>query len=181
MAGKPKPRHPVTQPQDESYRLIPLTKNQNAIVDAADFEWLSQWNWFAAWSRSTRSFYATRNGPRPRVKAIRMHRAILGCGSKETGDHINHDTLDNRRKNLRKCTSAQNCCNRKVQSNSTSGYKGVFWTKSTHKWRAKIAMNRQPHKHLGYFHSPEDAARAYDAAARKLHGEFAVLNFPDSK
>lgn len=162
-------RHLVTQPLDESYRLIPLTQGQNAIVDVSDYDWLNQWNWFAHWSKPTQSFYA--------VRYEFMARAVLGCLDEELPDHVNHITLDNRRDNLRKGTFSQNGINRRLQANNTSGFKGVSWFKEHQKWRADIRVNWKA-IYLGMFSSREDAARAYDEAARKYHGEFAVLNFP---
>src|ERR1700719_1891410 len=122
-------RHAVTQPSDQSYRLIPLTQGQNAIVDAADYEWLNQWNWFADWSEPTKSFYArrhkkTEDGHYP---IVRMSREILKCGPGEEPDHKNHDTLDNRRENLRLSTHSQNCCNKRISPKNTSGFIGVHW------------------------------------------------------
>jgi len=176
------PRHAVTQPSDPSYRLISLTHNQNAIVDTEDFDWLSQWNWFAQWNRDTRSFYARSNIS---GKIIPMHRLILGCSEKETGDHKNRNTLDNRRDNLRKCNVTQNCQNATRRKDNSSGFKGVIpmtWknkTKATtFRWIASIRSNGE-RIHLGCFTTPEEAAKAYDMAARKYHGEFAVLNFPN--
>lgn len=166
-------RHSVTQPLDKPYRFVPLTQGQNAIVDAADFEWLSKWHWNAHWNKKTKSFYAEKDVRFDGVAA--MHRTILGCTKGEGVDHRNGDTLDNRRENIRKCTTRQNSCNRSAQRNNTSGFKGVTWDKSTSKWRARIGEFR---KHLGLFASPEEAARVYDAAAKEQFGEFAYLNFP---
>ncbi len=158
---------------------------RNTLVDADDYEWLNQWNWNAHWDSHRRSFYVTRTiadysiPGKPRWTCIRMHRVILNCSPGEDCDHKNHDTLDNRKKNLRKCSVAQNAHNRKIQSSNTSGFKGVTWTKTTRRWRVKITVNGCE-KHLGYFHSLEDAARSYDEAAKVYYGEFAVLNFPST-
>lgn len=166
-------RHAVVQPLDPSYKIIPLTKNQNALVDAADFDWLNQWNWYAHWQPHVRSYYAerTENG-----RIVRMATEILKCASDEEGEHVNNDTLDNRRENLRKCSSPQNTRNRRLFSNNTSGYTGVHWDANARKWRALVRHNGR-HVYLGFFGSPIEAARARDEAAKRLHGEFAHLNF----
>lgn len=164
-------RHSVTQPLDKPYRLIPLTQEQNAIVDAADFEWLSQYNWQAMWSPTTKSYYASRS------YGGSMHRDILKCKPGE-GDHKNHNTLDNRRSNLRRCTISQNSLHTKTPTTNTSGFKGVTFRKERSKWRARIRINGKL-THLGLFDSPEEAALVYDMAAKKFHKEFAFLNFPN--
>jgi len=169
-------RHPVTQPSDSSYRLIPLTQGQNAIVDVEDFEWLSEWNWCtrkSSWKNGL-LFYATRNEG---SRQIPMHVQILGC----KGDHKNRDGLDNRRRNLRPCTESQNGMNRRRYINNRSGFKGVSWDSVNKKWRASIAVQAKC-KNLGLFKLKEDAARAYNKAAKRLHGEFACLNeVPESQ
>ena len=161
-------RHAVTQPLHTSYRLIPLTQGQNAIVDAADYEWASQFNWRAKWDKGTKSFYAHRciSGDRSST----MHSELIGC----MADHINHDTLDNRRSNLRAANTSQNGRNRKIQSNNTSGYVGVC--RLGKKWVSRIWINGKI-KNLGSFETPEAAAQARDAAVRVHYGEFGVLNF----
>lgn len=173
----PVKRHSVAQPSDTSYRLIPLTQGQNAIVDASDYEWLNQWNWFAWWSPETESFYARRslrvNG---RLTMIHMARELLDCEIGEFPDHISHETLDNRRANIRKGTNSQNMCNRRQRPDNTSGYRGVTFYKDRKQWVSRISVNKR-RIHLGYFLTPEDAAHSYDEAAKKYHGEFAVLNF----
>jgi hypothetical protein len=91
-------------------------------------------------------------------------------------DHINGDTLDNRRCNLRVCSHQQNISNRKKQRNpTTSQYKGVHLDKARGKWHAKLRSHGRM-VHIGYFTSEEDAAQAYNEAARKHFGEFARLN-----
>src|SRR5712664_378293 len=162
-------RHAVIQPLNESYRFIPLTQGQNAIVDAEDFEWLSQWNWCV--SKIGNSFYAVR------ANSILMHRKILHCRrSSEQGDHKNGNTLDNRKNNLRKCSNHQNTWNVGPPKNNTSGFKGVSFRRDIG-WYARIRVNGE-RIWLGYFDSAEVAARAYDAAAKSYHGEFAHLNLP---
>lgn len=93
-------------------------------------------------------------------------------------DHISRDLRDNSVHNLRWCTREENNRNRGPFANSNCQYKGVCWNKNLEKWTAQISMDKQ-RKHLGVFASAEDAARAYDAAARDLFGDFALLNFRD--
>src|SRR5258705_8794450 len=166
-------RHEVVQPLDQSYRLIPLTQGQNAIVDAEDFELLSQIPWFADWCENTRSFYA-KVGHR---NSVRMHRFLCNCrATREQVDHINGNTLDNRRNNLRKCSQEQNAKNRRTLIETMSGFKGVCSIKRS--GRARIGIGSKKRITIGFFATAKDAAKAYDEAAKKYHGEFANLNFP---
>jgi hypothetical protein len=162
-------RHEVTQPLNESYRLIPLTQGQTAIVDAEDFEMVSALNWHAHWNPNTQSFYARcwQNG------RMMMHKFILGYDAGEQADHKNHNTLDNRRENLRRCTPMQNSQFRKKRSDNTSGFKGVCLHNG--KWEAAITVNKKTIR-LGSFETPEDAGRAYNEAAKNLFTDFAHIN-----
>lgn len=86
-------------------------------------------------------------------------------------DHINGDPSDNRICNLREATDAQNSANAKIQSNNSSGIKGVCFNKSKNKWMARIDINRRT-VHLGYFVDKEEAGEFYDLVARTVRGEF---------
>jgi len=107
-----------------------------------------------------------------------MHRVIMRAPKGVMCDHRNHNGLDNRKSNLRLCTSAQNQYNKKPKKDCASKYKGVVRRKDCKKWRAKIGFKGK-RIHLGYFDDEMDAAMAYDDKAIELFGEFAYLNFPE--
>src|SRR5436853_3476103 len=132
-------RHEVVQPLDQSIRLIPLTKGQNAIVDVIDYGRLMQWNWYSKWNIHTRSFYAMNRSQIDRKHCNTwMHRVVLNLPSDRFADHINGNTLDNRRQNLRECTKTENAFNSRLHKNNKSGYKGVSWHSIYGKWMAQI-------------------------------------------
>jgi hypothetical protein len=111
----------------------------------------------------------------------RAHRVIWAMANGQWPDaeidHANGDRSDNRLVNLRAASRSQNQRNVSSRDGSTSDYLGVSWDKHRGKWHAKVTSDGQQ-IHIGRFESEEDAARAYDAAARRYHGEFARLNFP---
>ena len=110
---------------------------------------------------------------------VRMHREIMNAPAGLLVDHKNRNPLDNRRANLRLATHSQNMQNRgKFRSNATSQFIGVCLVKKTGKWKAQI-KHQKKYIFLGEFDSEIDAAKAYDAAAIKYHGEFARLNFQE--
>lgn len=151
---------------------IPLTKGYVALVDDADADRvLAVGRWQAI--ERPRTTYAVHTLNRG---AVSLHAFLTGY---VLTDHINLDGLDNRRANLRPATHAENLRNRGRQTNNSSGFKGVTWNKRARKWQAQIGMPGSK-SYLGIFVDPEEAARAYDAAAIELHGEFARLNFPNS-
>ena len=160
-------------------REIPLTQEKVAMVDDSDYEFLSQWKWYAArnvsgiwyaWRR-----YKNKNGS---VGKISMHRQILGLepGDKRQGDHQNHNGLDNRRDNVRICSAQQNHANERPTKNGTSKFKGVSWCNRTRKWAAQFQL-KGISIFLGRFQFEELAALAYDFAALKYFREFANFNF----
>lgn len=164
-------RHAVEQPLDDSYRLIPLTQHQTAKVSTCDYEYLSQFNWFAQKHGHTTSVYACRTSfDNGKKGVVMMHRVVLGCiNPKDEVDHHNHDTLDNRRDNLRKCTRAQNSYNRKMQKN-ISGLRGVRFR--WNHWYAEFEFKGKC-VYIGSFNTKEEAVKAHAEALKKYHGEFA--------
>lgn len=150
---------------------ILLTRGLHAIVDDRDHHLVAGHKWQAV--KSGRTFYAYN------AKLGMMHRFLLGfTNPKIRADHENHNGLDNRRSNIRLATQPQNMANRRKFNGPTMGsresqYKGV--SPRGKKWAAYIGTRRM---YLGLFPTPELAARAYDAKAVELYGEFACLNFP---
>ena len=112
-------------------------------------------------------------------KIISMHRLLMGLkhGDKLVVDHINHNGLDNRRKNLRLATRSQNCANGRISKNNKTGYKGVSWEAGRGKYSSTVRKNGKTIR-IGRYTNLIDAAKAYDKKAKELHGDFAVLNFP---
>jgi hypothetical protein len=159
-------------------KRIPLTKGKFTIVDDEDYKWLSQWKWCARKDNKTSElFYAARTDwSSGKPIAVFMHSEIFGPAC----DHKNRNSLDNRRQNLRTASKTQQNCNQRLRKDNTSGFKGVGQSIShPGVWVAKIQINRKT-LHLGYYKTKEEAARAYDHAASKYHGEFAYLNFPNN-
>jgi hypothetical protein len=160
-------------------KLIPLNHGLSAMVDDEDYDALMLHTWHAA-KHHTGKFYASTNGKyvnRKRKPPIKMHRLILSAPKGMCADHINGDTLNNQRINLRLCTAAQNAKNRKKDKTNKSGFKGVNrFNCRKNPWVAQISVDGKK-KHLGLFATPLLAAQAYDKAAKQYHGEFASLNF----
>jgi hypothetical protein len=132
-------------------KRIKLTKGKYALVDDADFEPLSKYNWCVS------NGYALRRSSRASGgKNIRMHRVIMDTPDGMFTDHINGDKLDNQRSNLRIVTKSQNEMNKTPNSRNKSGTKGVFWAENVGKWCANIYVNGK-NRNLGYFKELDDA------------------------
>jgi hypothetical protein len=154
-------------------KQVRLSNGMTAKIDDGDLELVSKHNWYAV--KGEERFYAAAwiNG-----KGVSMHRLILGSEAGELDiDHKDRDGLNNTRENLRVATRSQNSANSRKRKGTTSKYKGVHVMRQGY-IKAYI-MFQYKRFHLGYFPTEEEAALAYDEAARRYFGEFAGLNFPE--
>lgn len=147
----------------EGSKAVPVgTKGDYALVDEEDYDRVMEYNW------SLSHGYARNN------TVGDMHRFIMDTPEGMQIDHRDLDRLNNRKSNLRICSQPQNLYNKDGWSKS-SKYKGVTKV-SKNTWQAKIGFNKKA-VYLGRYGCEEEAARAYDAAAKKYHKDFARLNF----
>jgi len=158
---------------DDGTATICLGRGFFCIIDAEDVCAVSKYGWTAKDTDPNR-IYAhahTKN------TSILLHRIIMSVDKNKQVDHINGNTLDNRRANLRICTAAQNSANRKKETKRqlTSKYKGVYFRTDSKKYRASIRVNKKLIS-LGSFKTEKEAALAYNKAALKFFGVFAKLN-----
>ncbi len=157
-------------------KVIPLTRGKYTIVDDEDYDRLMEHSW--AWAPATGSLsspgYAVRKGSKRRgePRTVQMHREILHAPNNIMVDHVNLDSLDNRKGNLRYANCQENGFNRpKPIMDCTSIYKGVFQRKNHTRWAARIKFNGR-HIELGEFDKEETAAAAYNFASRIFFGQY---------
>jgi hypothetical protein len=150
-------------------RIFLHNRSVFTFVDDEDFEELCRFSWYSISDHGI--LYAARWSPVQPPTYVRMHRQILNAKPGQIVDHRNRNGLDNRRENLRFATSAQNNINRT--------YRGRFSPDPSGMYRARIAFQGK-RIHLGMFATPEEAAKAYDAKALELYGEFANLIHPEA-
>lgn len=160
----------------------PKFPNVLTVVDADIVdELLSRGRWVAAkMKQCSERLYVTRGvGGRKNRRNESLHRILLALGDSDLQcDHIDGDSLNNRISNLRIATATENKRNRLKYGGTSSRYKGVCIDNDRGLWQVGISVNGK-RKALGRFASEEDAARAYDAAAKLHYGKFARLNFPE--
>jgi len=148
-----------------------------AIIDKSDYSKVSSYKWHASSSGGKHGKYypmtnALING---KYTMLRMHHLIFGKYKGFDIDHINGNSFDNRRSNLRKCLHSQNTVNRGLQRNNKSGYKGVYFNKARGKWQVTIKHSGKSH-YGGIFSQIKDAAECFNSLAKKQWGDFAILN-----
>lgn len=162
-------------------RELPVYKNGevicHALVDEQDYEFLSRHQWHVAENRG-KPYVALTMGRR----FVFLHRLVYGwIDNIQHIDHINGNVLDNRRENLRAVSIRENLRNRGKTKVSQNPYKGITLSTKKHgKWCASIGATPL-RVGLGTWNTAEEAAMAYDHAARLLHGDHAWLNFPDTE
>jgi len=155
---------------------IELTQGQYAIVDDSDFKELNKHKWCVNWNKKTNEKYAIRViskkiHPSGKQTRVSMHGTIVGVIGGGIVDHINHNTLDNRKCNLRIVTKSQNAMNQKKRSLNTSGSIGVHFIDKLNKWCSTIAVDG--HKiHLGLYSNIKNAIESRREAEIKYFGEY---------
>lgn len=149
---------------------VPLGNGGHALVDATDADRVLS----RTWTRDDRphTSYA-RSFDQATGRTLYLHRFVLGDPEGEV-DHRNRNGLDNRRSNLRVCNRSLNNANHRARE----GFRGVSRDRRQDRWKARITVDYKEHW-LGGYATAEEAAKAYDAAAREHFGEFATLNFPE--
>jgi hypothetical protein len=155
--------------------LVPLFGGKVAIIDAEDAERILPHKW-----RTQRDGYAVRRrkvSDPPGGGLVLMHREVLGVAPDVYVDHVNRNTLDNRKRNLRPATNAENQSNTGLRRDNTSGFRGVNWSGRHERWMVRIRVRGQ-RQFVGLFDDPEEGARAYDQAAILHFGDYAWTNFP---
>lgn len=146
------------------------------MVDDEDYEFLNQYKWhFTAKGYASRKVHFPSSRAKQVGKEFLMHRVIAFATPDYQVDHIDGNKLNNQKSNLRLCTNSQNHMNKKLQSNSSSGYKGVSFEKSINRYRAYINFEGKRYN-LKTHSTPEQAAEAYNLKAKELFGKFANLN-----
>lgn len=157
----------------DDFAIVPLTRGFEAIIDAADAEFVGRFLWCAAVAKDGYVYAKRAERDTSGVqRTIKLHRWLIDAPVHLMVDHIDRNTLNNRRSNLRLATIAQNNLNTGIRKDNSSGVKGVSFHRGVGRWTSQISIGGKL-QYLGCFDTQESAALAYSTAAQKLHGEFA--------
>lgn len=156
--------------REDGTTLVQLTQGSVCVLDTSAWEEIKHRTWHVNGNYACSAYYHKKQ-----KTPLRMHREIMRPPPGMVVDHVNHNTLDNRKSNLRICTPQQNQFNQQRKHTTRPGRKGVYFFKKTGKWYSQICLEGS-NKHLGYFLTDAEAAQAYDNAAKTHFGEFACLN-----
>ena len=153
---------------------------KEVLIDDEDWKIVKNYTWHISYDKTINNFYISSSGwdkfLKIKSKGVLLHRLIMDCPKEMQVDHINHNTLDNRKENLRICTSAENNRNRKKRvTGTTSKYMGVCFDKQRNKYRSRIYVNKK-YLDLGRYKTQEEAAVKYNIKAIELFGQYASLN-----
>lgn len=151
-------------------KYILTTREQYAIVDDENYDYLNQWKW-----KLDSKGYAVRQTSRKlgKRKIVYMHREVAKTPQDMLTDHKNFNKLDNRRKNLRICTKRENQIHQ-TNSRNTSGIRGISYDKNSNKWIIQFSPQKYKYKRI-YLNSKQDAIKKYNKMVKKYYGEFGIL------
>lgn len=155
-------------------KQIDVGRGLYALVDDCDYPELCKYKWCALKHRTGRFYAITNSGG----KSVLMHRLIMKARTfSEKVDHLDGNSLNNTRENLRIATNAENMRNRGIAGHNKTGFKGVIKRsdRRTKIYKAQIGVDGKT-IYLGCFNTAQEAAIAYNEKAKELHGEFARLN-----
>ena len=158
----------------DDYVIVYDSNNNYFYIDLDDLDKIREYYWYIFSHKKSERYVVSNTKNR---KRIRLHRFILNLSEDNTKviDHINHNTLDNRKNNLRIVSQGQNCFNHEKLKNNTSGATGVSWLAKLNKWQAYITFNHKC-KYLGIYTNFDDAVAARKAAEEKYFGEYSYDN-----
>lgn len=158
-----------------TFRVLSLTRGLVTKLDEEDYQWASKEKWNVSGCGKPGVYYASKmvnlgkvNG-KSKYKKRTLHREIVRCPAGLQVDHINGDTLDNRKVNLRIVTHSQNAKNR--APNKGKSYKGIHQLKSSGKWQVRVTCNGSS-DNLGTFKTFEEALSMRLHKERELFGEY---------
>jgi hypothetical protein len=159
-------------------REIVLVNGNKAFIDDEDYEKTTGYKWYLL-KYGNNQYAIGYKYDGGNQTACLLHRLIMPVNEKDVIDHIDFNGLNNCKSNLRVVSNYENSWHHRLSKNNTSGYRGVSWDKSKGKYRATLRRYGE-YFHLGNFSDAVEAARAYDEAAEKMFGVFAVKNFKEA-